>query len=161
VISYLASVGADPNISTASALFRGVQSSTILHHLFSTFHPMAVGITCIIPLDITRFSAGERSVFNRSRVANGAPRAIGAAQVRDIIHQVNRVHKHASAHRILLPFLMGTHPRVGAASAVRAFIQSRMCDDSNLLDMIWQYVFIPLPHRDMMEIDEHDVVQRE
>ncbi len=147
----LARAGADPHtvdvhdLTPATAFLAQYQAAVffpqVRRHVFRTFHPQARGVTCRIPLDLTRtLHKRQRTMFER--VEDELLRYDDSAdeQMQQLATCIDSVNQQMTAQQTKRwhTFSMATHPRVGAASAVLRVFRASPLYDARLLRVIWQ-----------------------
>ncbi len=121
-----------------------------LRHLLATFHPAAVGVTCSIPIDLTRTtmphnlpSLVPHTVFQSIITINsihGKPTLDGHTFTQ-CIRDVNtdwRQRQIDTCHT----FTLATHPRIARDSAAYRVFRSSCLYDAHVMQHIWLYFYI-------------------
>ncbi len=139
IISLLASMGADPSclLRTSTLSYAPFAPPHVaLHtHLLTIFHPAAVGMTCIIPIDMCISDQHGQTIFQQ--LAGTEKGHTLRRNIQDINRQMTQ-----RQHHTMQTFAMGTHTRVGQESAVSRVFRSSRLYDAQLMRVIWSYVYV-------------------
>ncbi len=118
--------------------------------LLTLFHPIAVGVTCMHPLDLTRPDQYGFTLFQHIQEVEQldadadeeertGPSTITPAQLRQIIIRVNRQQQEQQRRRIAT-FLLATHHRIGAPSPLFRVLCASPLYDRHILSHICSYI---------------------
>ncbi len=153
ILALMALSGADPHTplqgdmcALTYAASEYMSSSPPLEQLLTLFHPMARGVTCIHTLDLTQRVDAQHTLFQQLQhysthtyTQATATRLLTALS--DIITRINMQQRQRQLDGTRT-FILATHPRVGAASAVHRVLCASPLYDACLLRVIWRYVYI-------------------
>ncbi len=112
----------------------------LVHHTLTLFHPATVGYTCAIPLLVETRSWQHMDVMSTiSSARRYATTYIDLNVLARCAVQCNEEQRPAQ-RSAMCAFVMGTHARVGATSAVYCMLCRHHLYDVHVLPHIWSYV---------------------
>ncbi len=131
------------SVVMTAAMLCSIHRARVMHHVISTFHPMAVGYTCITPISTaTRDDYGNQLLHMvHQRDTSAAGMGFDDIRTSDIIARVNTEQRQRQIHT-MHTFTLATHPRIGHASPVHRVLSTSRLYDAHVLRHIWQYVYV-------------------